>query len=124
MKTIEELSKLSDEELRVMCAELCGWRTHIARDGVTYWVAPAEPTGYGAEPPEYATDLNSMREAWLLLSDGQHESFGIALRDQIEDEGFYFDDGAFEYGMMARIANATARQRCIAFIATKQGEEG
>jgi hypothetical protein len=128
--SIEELSKLSDEELRVMCAELCGWKketrkryagghnvqgwgwnTHLEL-GDTKRYFTVSPQNF----PNYPADLNAMHEAEGQVPDHLEERWRLNIAVQV--------DGPSRSSLKFRIARATARQRCIAFIATKQQQSG
>lgn len=112
--TIEELSKLSDEELRVRCAELCGWTqlnpgTWEHRDSrMSVWPF--------SSVPNYPADLNAMHEAEKTIEHlpdylfRVREVVGPFPEAQSEWDDHWWSD----------VVLATARQRCIAFIAVKQ----
>jgi hypothetical protein len=105
--TIEELAKLSDEELRFKCAELCGWtrlnwNTWEHKDSrMSVW-----PT---TSVPNYPADLNAMHEAEKMLAKPSEWIGYISFLEPLADS-----NGA------GFIVHVTARQRCIAFIAVKQ----
>lgn len=156
MKTIEELSKLPDEELRVTCAEAAGhvqlyyirkpryapfdyyrpdacgytsrpdeaWKvTKEVADTRTY-LSDLRPghEHYGERviaepvpPPDYPADLNAMHEAVESLDDVEKVLWAGEL--YLVARGNHHDKDV-------AMTQATSRQRCIAFIATKQREEG
>lgn len=131
--TIEQLSKLSDEELRVKCAELCGWKPETRK----MYAGEANVNGWGLNKhlslghrdrkfttsptsfPNYPADLNAMHEAEKTL---QHVPTARA------DQRVIYSDALFQLlsQSLGRVAlnfdmlHATARQRCIAFIFTMQ----
>jgi hypothetical protein len=119
--TIEELAKLSDEELRFKCAELCGWtrlnwNTWEHKDSrMSVW-----PT---TSVPNYPADLNAMHEAekTLRFSDDGDRSLD-AYEKALKRVHFKDDCDEIWNPQTAEtcIWHATARQRCIAFIAVKQ----
>jgi DNA-directed RNA polymerase subunit RPC12/RpoP len=81
MKTIEELGKLSDEELRVMCAEAAGKCTHPkecrqsetvedADDSDTsYWCSRCGKDYIYHPVPNYPTDLSAAMQLCEILAD-------------------------------------------------------
>lgn len=115
--SIEELSKLSDEELRVRCAELCGYLQWQNKDGtVGGWKTEDDDDLLDWSPPNYPADLNAMHEAENTMT---------------EEELYSYDDFLLEQNMKSNkrdgnasdwLWHATARQRCIAFIATMQSK--
>lgn len=136
MKTIEELSKLSDEELRVLCAKLCGWtdiknctrNLRLDPDGVQRTgVSPkASHKGGWIEYeilPNYPADLNVMHEAVKGMTMDEQSDYWDALIQTATGLSLAEFDPLNEYSLL-EIANATARQRCIAFIFAKQREGG
>lgn len=117
MKTIEELAKLSDEELRVMCAELCGWKKLAASDlsgrrelyGINPSPAP-EDLGKMDLTPNYPADLNAMHEAVMSMEGPEGKDERHQYRGWLKAICGTANDAI----------DATARHRCIAFIAVKQ----
>jgi hypothetical protein len=136
--TIEELAKLSDEELRVRCAEVLGANTkharfwHLGHGGWRWWEfqnredaeryhsmfgVPEHPVQEFTRPewlPNYPADLNAMHEAEGTMTEEECKDFNHALMDakppRREIKTFA---ERWTWG-------STARQRCIAFIAVKQ----
>jgi hypothetical protein len=133
--TIEELSKLSDEELRVRCGRAHGYMmvrveggpvdgrllTRLVKpDGDTelqFWWDERDLDSVWPKTwqymPNYPADLNAMHEAEACfdagdITSGDHPRYAYArhLYGIVPDDGQPF--------------RATARQRCIAFIATMQ----
>lgn len=119
MKTLEELEKLPDDELRVMLAELIGWRCERVpnenADGPTVgstprWRRPGDariahylPT----LPPNYPGDLNSTAAVEASLRGMKAFDYTKAIKEQVMDNAF-------------ELITATARQRAIALILTLQ----
>jgi hypothetical protein len=129
--TIEELNKLSDEELRARCGRAHGF-TLVRVEGspvdgrlLTRLVKPDGDTELqfwwderdldSAWPktwqymPNYTTDLNAMHEAWATLSEKLKWRFKDILQRVLIKT----------YEENSWLIAATARQRCIAFILTK-----
>jgi len=120
--TIEQVKAMTDDELRIKVAELCGW----VYEGSGNWKQPdgvetqtLYPTGghgdvvvgmgkYDEEVPlDYPNDLNAMRDA----------------EDTIHNEDFSDDTWhSFLHNLDAvinqRRAHASARQRAEAFVLT------
>jgi hypothetical protein len=115
--TIEELAKLSDEELRVRCAKALGAENiHESAviasfgDGCGDGLCGKFPVDDGYAPiPNYPADLNAMHEAEKMLAKPSEWMGYISFLEPLADS-----NGA------GFIVHATARQRCIAFIAVKQ----
>jgi hypothetical protein len=120
--TIEELSKLSDEELRVMCAEAAGWTPN----GAGYWHRGNKSAslhgevfdgcgGIGSDTPAlpcYTTDLNAMADAEAQILLGERRDYENAVA-RVAEKGRMAERGWLTL-------TASARQRCIAFISVKQ----
>lgn len=90
-------SAMSDDELRVKIAAICGV-------GYSY-------DAWGAHLPLYATDLNVCHEFEKLLFDEAWRRYiGFIIGKQWWD--------AWEFSDAATLANASARQKAEAFVAT------
>lgn len=102
---------MTDDELGIMVAELCGW-SHTTSGNVTYWwheelnkTLPLEDDGFRSRP-RYESDLNVMHEAEGTMNPGQ----AVAYRDFIAGKnGLAL---GWEWGF------ASARQRAEAFVET------
>jgi hypothetical protein len=109
---LEEVKKLTDEQLNHKVAELCGgvwkncacgfescehqWRWHWPNHTIT------------DEMPDYSCDLNAMHEAWELLSEEQRFRFTdklVTIQSCLPDKDRF-------------VVGATARQRAEAFTMT------
>lgn len=107
--TLEQVKALSDEELRVKVAKLCGWgEFHNDHYGSGFWTGPSAVDG--EDPPDYPHDLNAMHVVEEGMTDAQYDTHwnelvAICVRDGRE-----------------RMNSATARQRAEAFVLTMQGE--
>jgi len=105
--THEEVSKLTDEEIRFKVAELCGtWRWRHCYDL------------YGKDPffdsPNYPEDLNACHEFEKTIHTVQVQTYRKHLQSLVEQE--------VETGMFG-IWHATARQRCEALLMTMTAGE-
>lgn len=119
--SVEELQTKSDEDLRVMCVELCGWEitSLLTYNGNSVWRKGDEKAAVkwcgvdvrdGIKPmPNYPSDLNAMHEAEKTLPD--HDGAGSIHHYRII---------LMEVCDTGSAITATARQRCIAFICVKQ----
>lgn len=116
--TIEEASKLSDEQLRVRIAEFCGWKA--SKNEIRFMDGPnGEHASYISGLPDYPKDLNAMHGAILKLGREHWTDYTMHLRQVIvaecEAPEFYvYDDTIADIWFY----NATARQRAIALVAT------
>ncbi len=118
--SIEELAKLSDEELRVMCAELCGFvkvphahyfdRIAFIKDGAKF---------ASFDLPNCPVDLNAMNKAEKTLPVGKWTTYENCLMQISKTALIAAGTPAVDAARICTIG-ATARQRCIAFIATRQ----
>jgi len=117
MKTIQELEAMSDDELRVMLAMLCGWEKLSppepliwTRDGVKHvigyanWRDPSTRLKRDEDLPNYPADLNVLEpiEEKILRTDA--DRYINQLRDF----------RGIHWGF------CSSRQRTIALIATLQ----
>jgi hypothetical protein len=113
-QTGKPMSEWSDDELRIKCAELCGWVRHGDEGIYGCWDDPAGFTRSNC--PDYPNDLNAMNEAEKLLT--------------FVEQGFYFEhlqnisfrDSGVTSKLTANVWGTSARQRCIAFILCLQKE--
>lgn len=137
MMTLQEIQKLSDDELRIKVAELCGWVrktgnwnyhntstcTHRQEVGMEnareWWHLPGRHHGSSGTDvlkddrlPNYPRDLNAMHEAEGGLTDKQYDRYCDALWNQC--------DGAT--GKRGAV-HSTARQRAEAFVMVMQKEK-
>jgi hypothetical protein len=112
--TIQELSEKSDEELRVMCAGLCGW-TKLNPNTWEHIGSRMSVWPYSSVP-SYPTDLNAMHEAEMTLTDEQHRLYRKLLFIGHYNRG----EGQTNDTADRAMVSAPARQRCIAFIFVKQ----
>ena len=126
--TLEEIKKISDEELRIKVAELCGWKPEVDRRDLTcictIWTKNGKVASSSGHLPDYPQDLNAMHEAEELLQlcndpECKHDECGKGTW------GFYtrtldevVDDNFQKGGSWGVSYSATARQRAEAFVLT------
>ena len=131
--TLQEIQKLTDDELRVRVAELAGakWQEVPPRDGYSYrpkrllsfhtWdfdsprCAPLpfpNQQGDAYSGPNYPADLNACAEFERTLTKIQRQDYAGELRWATKAEFMEEDAEVFV------VAHASARQRCEAFLAT------
>lgn len=103
------VDSLSDEELRLQVATLCGWKR--LQNVQNWWWH--DDFGTTKIAPDYPNDLNAMHEAEKSLTLTQ-------FRDYIEDLEVACASGMESVTVRAdrKKISSTARQRAIAFIAT------
>lgn len=129
--TIEELSKLDDEELMRHLAQMLGWKD-IQQHRGNYWTGtrPRQPEEdcdqYMMALPLYATDLNAVAgvEAGLKAFD-KHLYADIlcsVLKTSLINGARPKDSGAphLSWHGVFQVASATARHKCIALVLTLQ----
>ena len=103
---------MTDDEMRIAIAEACGWKPYkpITHDGWPLLMTPPKKPnkeGWLETIPDYLNDLNAMHEAEKTFADDDviAEKYWLALYDATEHTRWPYD--------------ATARQRCIAYLKTK-----
>lgn len=118
----KDVSKLSDEELRVRVAKLCGYKKRTTPETYEFMWAPGHISvladGWWEDPkgcvmgekclPDYPADLNAMHEAERALI------FGPRLEHS--DRVFLFSN--YLTGVVHPNCFASARQRAEAFVLT------
>lgn len=110
---LEQVRTLTDEQLRIRVAELCGWKYGPCPCGACIvhekvWCRDGKPPYYNSIDmlPDYPRDLNAMHEAWELLSEEQR----LQITDKLVTiQSCLPDKDRFVVG-------ATARQRAEAFV--------
>lgn len=108
--TLEQAQALTNDEIRVMIAELRGWKPcHKGCDGRTW--RPPDDSGCQPHLPNYPADLNACRDAWQPLTYAYKLAFGSMLRHIVEQSGG--DEVTWLEG-------ATARQWCEAYVIVVQ----
>ena len=107
---------MTDEQINKRIALLCGWK--IFSHWNNLWAPPRQVVEYECDAypiPNYAGDLNACHEfaAWLNLE--QQIKFAEELQCIILESPYraWWDATAME---VFQIADATARQRCEAFL--------
>ena len=122
--TIEEIKQLSDDELRVKIAELCGWKketyidTFVGGSGRIRWKKPDGTwEGYDTQEsaqihhlPNYCNDLNIIHKVFLTLEYPNDGVFLNMLERVVKADNFK--------GLGGYRETATARQRAEAFALT------
>jgi hypothetical protein len=121
--TVDEVKHLSDDELRIKVAELCGWKN----------IEPYRPNGcqlfkdlFGlhigmfGRLPDYPNDLNAMHEAEKLLITCPRLDSTDTIKGRTD---WYSSDlmrvmGGARRSSLFSISHATARQRAEAFVLT------
>lgn len=87
MKTIEDIAKLDDEALRVMCAEACGWTKNPHQNGVyKFWTDPSGAQRYFSECPNYSTSLDSVHTAVNARDEKFKAAFMLAMEEILADQ--------------------------------------
>jgi hypothetical protein len=116
--TLEQIQALTDDEIRVRVAELCGWtKQREIEAGYWVWIAPDGNTVGQSTLPNYPADLNAIQAAIIAHADSlpsryQREEWlcmveAYAIRS-VEEPAFI----------------APARARCEAFLAVMQAGKG
>jgi hypothetical protein len=110
--------ELTDEQLRVIIAEACGWRKgREVFPGEFVWHSAAG-TLYGQSAiPNYSRSLDAMHEAAETLGDMDHDLMNVKL-SRICGDDFYERESHWSPSPI----HATARQRAEAFVLTLAGK--
>ena len=109
---------MTDEQMRIAIADACGIVVYEEPDGSGLWSCKGSyKTGISKEHaqrvslPDYLNNLNAMHQAEKVFSAEQLTDYGIEL-SKVVPCGW---DAQVHWG---KLAHATARQRCIAFLKT------
>lgn len=135
MKTINDLEKLSDDELRVMIAPLVGWlNVHWYEDNAGPPILCGDPPAtykkrhkYDSAVPNYPHDLNATAAVKAMLTKRQKEVFIDILDGSIMAETHptkyigYIEQPPED--IFDNFNNASPRKECIALILTLQPHE-
>lgn len=104
-----QVAALSDEEIKILIAEACGWKPCI-KNGKKDWSYCNGPHGgMGHVLPNYPADLNAMHEAEATLQGEKRDLYAFHLYG---NRGPSYTTDLFE------VAHKTARQRAEAFVLT------
>ena len=111
--SVDEIKKLSNKELDIKIAELCGWKHRSREDKIVEWTPPNGHKDYGYWvrgndcPPNYSSDLNEMHlvEA-KFLNHHQAKFYGDWLEML----------NGFEGNQSTCLWHASAHRKAIAFI--------
>jgi len=130
---LEEVKALSDNELRIKVAELLGW-SDVENDRIVLNVhelrgmAPDQTyLSYGRwriKVPNYPRDLNAchkMENSRIMNDTRRFVLYCANLTDIVDGQNpgkLHTHKSAMLYEPPPRILNATARQRCEAFVLT------
>jgi hypothetical protein len=126
-----KIEPMTDEALRIAVAEFDGWKgcvdvkcdyrkaQHLHKGSAIGFPEPYSTKRY----PFYATDLNATHELWgnhIKGNDDLEDEFSVALSIECGCAGA--DDGGrpnLSDAGIAIVSNASARQRCLAFLRLK-----
>ena len=119
--TLEQVKALTDDEIRIKVAELMGWERFPDKDmpfGHTYWARfehghfKKDTTEHGNKLPDWPRDLNACSEMEKTLWHTPEMWLNYVNLLQTRKD---YDNGA-----ACAWVSATARQRCEAFILTRE----
>lgn len=99
---------MTDQEINIKVAELCGWKPQtICTD--------KQGNPWPSDPPNYVADLNACHEFAAWLDTEQQIQFAEELQFIVLENPYraWWNPTAME---VFQIADATARQRCEAFL--------
>jgi hypothetical protein len=127
----EKIKKLSDEQLRIKVAELCGFTDIFCEDipsecdsryrsrrlvGLPRHDGPGGPYSLGWHPiPDYPNDLNAIHDAEMILTEEQFSDYVMALFKM-----FYITNPNKDFLPDRTVMCATARQRSEALVLTME----
>lgn len=105
---------MTPNEIRIAVAGCLGWK--VLPQGQGEFDITGEPPDWDATRyhpvPNYPEDLNACHEIWCSLTEKEHFAFRDHLRDLVRRDGHIC-------GPCRSLSNATALQRCEAFLKTK-----
>ena len=96
---------MSDQEINIAIAEVCGWRLIFKTKIRQYGRPPWKIDGCRERIPDYCNDLNAIHEAEKMLTEEQCVFVRAHLHERLEDHP------ASRY-----LWHATARERAKAFL--------
>ena len=102
---------MTNDEMRIAIAECCEWKRHHV--GATWGWQNIESNTVSARLPNYPNDLNACHEMEKTLSEGELCDYGCEL-SSLTDASIFEGDV-----LWGKLAHATARQRCEAFLKVK-----
>lgn len=108
---------LTDEEIRIQVAEAMGW--HEEKEPVgsanasAWWHNNDRYPSYLMPVPNYPADLNACAEFEKSLTEEEHLRYRVRLWNVVITEG---DETTWD----RQFISATARQRCLAYLKTKE----
>lgn len=127
----EQVKAMTDEQLRIKVAELCGWKyfnwAHVPTKGPSLVGLPQHDSPgsngvFGDQPvPDYPHDLNAMHEAWNRMTEEQKIKFSGQLELLVRKIWRDQEDKSVDW-FWYMIINATARQRAETFVLTMDEE--
>ncbi|MDP2692443.1 MAG: hypothetical protein Q8O88_02250 [bacterium] len=101
--------KMSNEEIRIVIAEICGWKDVRSATGLHIIWGIRPDTGYDSQVPLYTSDLNAMNGAENFLDDDQWLDYVRCLQEDVCKV-------VGKYNGMIAVCHATAQQRAEAFL--------
>lgn len=108
---------MTDQQMRVAVAEMCGWRRLELPHPifVKAWEHPDHPYAWREEKelPDYPNDLNAVHEAEKLMLKTEKQCAECAVALASLCKGFPYDPF---HGTAGYVWHATARQRCEALL--------
>jgi len=117
----KEVKKLSNEELRMKIAALCGWtcrKKPDARYRPVVMHPPGDNGGYVRECPNYPADLNAMNEAEKMFDDPDgYKLEARYMRMLARTIGYETEE---DEDVPAHIYGTPSRQRAEAFVLTME----
>lgn len=112
---------MTDNEINMAVAEACGWTSvhYSEARGTCSGYSPGESCLGYFQIPDYANDLNACREVWASEIKGKEtleDIFTIQQGVACGLENCGVDQPNLSNADIAIVSNATARQRCEAFL--------
>ena len=128
-RQVQQIGAMDDCDLEVAAARFAGWQiikdakgTHhlLPGESIVQFIHCGEPT---RELPKYARDLDAIQKAVDDIigpkNDAAMQTYIYhLLRSTQGGEGGLDAEKPFDWYDLAACANATARERCVAFVAT------
>jgi len=111
---------MTNEQINIAIAESCGWTFINQVDKRPHGLPPdGKKDRYTSPLPYYCNDLNAMHEAIETISVGEKSTYIIHLMDICREHPIgCVPDWTRDKQSLARLVQATARQRAEAFLKT------
>lgn len=113
---LEDVKKLSDEDLKAVVAKMLGWKWHEFYENSACWIRKDGAQMWSEGCPDYPNDLNAMHEAVVFAKEHAWE------RGETPEDFMERYSEILEQVVRGWEIEATARQRAEAFVVTMESK--